>query len=153
VNPITIATVRGAVNPTRRRIHDTEGNQRLGTICWGWFAAAFRLGSGKLPIGALFSGVSWLQWNGKYRDDMRSFVKSDHGMGYAIDDPYLRKQQPLSRRRDECLPPLSKCQRLTISACSRGGGTAIDVSFRFRQAQERTRRVGCLMPQLIFVDG
>lgn len=31
-------------------------------------------------LGRTFPGVSWLQWNGKFRDDVRSFVKSDPGM-------------------------------------------------------------------------
>jgi isoamylase len=31
-------------------------------------------------LGRTFPGVSWLQWNGKYRDDMRSFMKGDPGM-------------------------------------------------------------------------
>jgi glycogen operon protein len=34
---------------------------------------AFQLGRG-------FPGVTWVQWNGRFRDDMRRFVKSDPGM-------------------------------------------------------------------------
>ena len=39
-----------------------------------WDAAgAYQLGRG-------FPGVSWLQWNGRFRDDVRRFVKGDPGM-------------------------------------------------------------------------
>jgi glycogen operon protein len=30
-------------------------------------------------LGRSFPGFSWLQWNGKFRDDIRAFVKSDRG--------------------------------------------------------------------------
>ena len=47
-------------------------NARL--IAEPWDAAgAYQLGRG-------FPGVSWLQWNGRFRDDVRRFVKSDPGM-------------------------------------------------------------------------
>jgi isoamylase len=46
---------------------------RLRLIAEPWDTGAFQLGSG-------FPGVTWLQWNGKYRDDIRRFVKSDPGM-------------------------------------------------------------------------
>lgn len=32
---------------------------------------------GAYQLGRRFPGVSWLQWNGRFRDDMRSFVKGD----------------------------------------------------------------------------
>lgn len=31
-------------------------------------------------LGRTFPGLPWLQWNGKYRDDVRSFIKGDPGM-------------------------------------------------------------------------
>ena len=31
-------------------------------------------------LGRSFPGTSWLQWNGRYRDDVRSFVKGDNDM-------------------------------------------------------------------------
>src|SRR5579864_4577980 len=47
-------------------------NARL--IAEPWDAAgAYQLGRG-------FPGVSWLQWNGRFRDDVRRFVKGDPGM-------------------------------------------------------------------------
>jgi len=38
-----------------------------------WDTAAYQLGRG-------FPGSTWLQWNGRFRDDIRRFVKSDDGM-------------------------------------------------------------------------
>ncbi len=38
-----------------------------------WDTGAYQLGRG-------FPGVTWLQWNGRFRDDIRRFVKSDPGM-------------------------------------------------------------------------
>ncbi len=37
-----------------------------------WDVAAYQLGQD-------FPGMSWMQWNGQYRDDLRRFVKSDNG--------------------------------------------------------------------------
>jgi len=38
-----------------------------------WDTGAYQLGRG-------FPGVSWLQWNGRFRDDIRRFIKGDPGM-------------------------------------------------------------------------
>jgi isoamylase len=38
-----------------------------------WDTAAYQLGQG-------FPGLTWLQWNGRFRDDVRRFVKGDTGM-------------------------------------------------------------------------
>jgi isoamylase len=38
-----------------------------------WDTAAYQLGRG-------FPGLTWLQWNGRFRDDVRRFVKGDAGM-------------------------------------------------------------------------
>jgi glycogen operon protein len=46
---------------------------RLRLIAEPWDTGAFQLGRG-------FPGVTWIQWNGRFRDDMRRFVKSDLGM-------------------------------------------------------------------------
>jgi isoamylase len=45
----------------------------LRLIAEPWDTGAYQLGRG-------FPGVSWLQWNGRFRDDIRRFVKSDPGM-------------------------------------------------------------------------
>lgn len=39
---------------------------------------------GTYQLGRNFPGLTWLQWNGQYRDQMRQFVKSDSGMIQAL---------------------------------------------------------------------
>ena len=46
---------------------------RLRLIAEPWDTGAFQLGRG-------FPGLTWLQWNGRFRDDIRRFVRSDPGM-------------------------------------------------------------------------
>jgi isoamylase len=46
---------------------------RLRLIAEPWDTAAYQLGRG-------FPGSTWRQWNGRFRDDVRRFVKSDAGM-------------------------------------------------------------------------
>jgi isoamylase len=46
---------------------------RLRLIAEPWDAGADQLGRG-------FPGMTWLQWNGRFRDDVRRFVKGDPGM-------------------------------------------------------------------------
>jgi len=36
--------------------------------------------TGTNQLGRGFPGITWLQWNGRFRDDVRRFVKSDPGM-------------------------------------------------------------------------
>jgi isoamylase len=45
-------------------------NVRL--VAEAWDISSYQLGRG-------FPGMMWLQWNGKFRDDLRSFVKGDSG--------------------------------------------------------------------------
>lgn len=45
----------------------------LRLIAEPWDTGAYQLGRG-------FPGVSWLQWNGRFRDDVRRFVKGDPGV-------------------------------------------------------------------------
>ena len=47
------------------------GQMRM--IAEPWDTGAYQLGRG-------FPGVTWLQWNGRFRDDIRKFVKGDPGM-------------------------------------------------------------------------
>jgi isoamylase len=61
-DPPVIAAVSGAFDLARIRL-----------IAEAWDPVSYQLGR-------TFPGVSWLQWNGTYRDDVRSFVKSDPGM-------------------------------------------------------------------------
>jgi len=46
---------------------------RLHLIAEPWDTGAYQLGRG-------FPGVTWLQWNARFRDDIRRFVKGDAGM-------------------------------------------------------------------------
>ena len=46
---------------------------KLRLIAEPWDTGAFQLGRG-------FPGITWLQWNGRFRDDIRRFVKGDPGM-------------------------------------------------------------------------
>ena len=39
---------------------------------------------GSYLLGRSFPGLTWWQWNGKFRDDIRSFVKGDSGMLGAL---------------------------------------------------------------------
>lgn len=39
---------------------------------------------GSYLLGKSFPGLTWRQWNGKFRDDVRSFVKGDAGMVGAL---------------------------------------------------------------------
>jgi isoamylase len=45
-------------------------------------AEAWDIGSNQLGRG--FPGVNWLQWNGKFRDDVRAFVRGDPGLSGAL---------------------------------------------------------------------
>jgi len=45
----------------------------LRLIAEPWDAGAYQLGRG-------FPGITWLQWNGRFRDDVRRFMKGDAGM-------------------------------------------------------------------------
>ena len=46
---------------------------RVRLIAEPWDTGAYQLGRG-------FPGVTWLQWNGRFRDDIRRFVKGEPGM-------------------------------------------------------------------------
>lgn len=46
-------------------------------VAEAWDIGSYQLGRG-------FPGVNWLQWNGKFRDDVRAFVKGDPGYVGAL---------------------------------------------------------------------
>jgi len=58
-------------------IGDLAGDRDLRLVAEAWDVAAYQLGRG-------FPGITWRQWNGQYRDDVRSFVKGDEGMVGAL---------------------------------------------------------------------
>jgi glycogen operon protein len=49
----------------------------LRLIAEAWDISAYQLGRG-------FPGLLWMQWNGRYRDDLRGFVKGDPGLVGAL---------------------------------------------------------------------
>jgi glycogen operon protein len=49
----------------------------LRLIAEAWDLASYQLGRS-------FPGFSWLQWNGRFRDDVRSFIRGDEGMVSAV---------------------------------------------------------------------
>jgi len=51
---------------------------RLRLIAEPWDAA------GGFQLGRSFPGLTWLQWNGGFRDDLRRFVRGDSGMVTAV---------------------------------------------------------------------
>jgi glycogen operon protein len=51
---------------------------RLRLIAEPWDAA------GGFQLGRSFPGLTWLQWNGRFRDDLRRFVRGDSGMVTAL---------------------------------------------------------------------
>ncbi len=53
----------------------TFSNIRL--IAEVWDVSAYQLGRS-------FPGITWLQWNGKFRDDVRSFIRGDSGKVNAL---------------------------------------------------------------------
>ena len=55
---------------------------RLRLIAEPWDTGAYQLGRG-------FPGITWLQWNGRFRDEIRRFIKGDLGNGARPDAPSL----------------------------------------------------------------
>jgi len=56
--------------------NEIAGDPELGLlklIAEPWDTGAYQLGRG-------FPGLTWLQWNGRFRDDVRRFIKGDTGM-------------------------------------------------------------------------
>ena len=65
-DPPVLAAVNGALELSTVRL-----------IAESWDPVSYQLGR-------TFPGISWLQWNGMYRDDVRAFVKGDAGMVSAL---------------------------------------------------------------------
>ena len=67
----------GAVNlhdpPVIAEISSAPELERIRLIAEAWDPASYQLGKS-------FPGISWLQWNGQFRDDVRAFVRGDPGM-------------------------------------------------------------------------
>jgi isoamylase len=63
--------------PLIAEISSFGSNTGVRLVAEAWDIGAYQLGRG-------FPGVTWLQWNGQYRDDLRSFVKGDSGKVGAL---------------------------------------------------------------------
>jgi glycogen operon protein len=61
-DPPVLGAVNGAMDLSGARL-----------IAEAWDPASYQLGK-------TFPGISWLQWNGMYRDDVRAFIRGDRGM-------------------------------------------------------------------------
>ena len=70
---------------------------RTKLIAEAWDAA------GLYQVGSFPSWGRWAEWNGKFRDDLRRFVKSDAGDGGRPPDPPLRQPRPLPPGRPRAL--------------------------------------------------
>ncbi|MGV1003215.1 MAG: glycogen debranching protein [Candidatus Nanopelagicales bacterium] len=65
--------------PLITEISNLAGELDFKVIAEAWDMAAYQLGQG-------FPGIMWRQWNGRFRDDVRSFVKGDAGKIHALMD-------------------------------------------------------------------
>lgn len=67
----------GSINlsdpPVIAEIGGSPDLENLRLIAEAWDPATYQLGRG-------FPGISWLQWNGQFRDDVRAFMRGDGGM-------------------------------------------------------------------------
>lgn len=67
----------GSINlsdpPVIAEISSAPELENLRLIAEAWDPATYQLGRN-------FPGISWFQWNGQFRDDVRSFVRGDTGM-------------------------------------------------------------------------
>lgn len=66
-----------AESSTIDRITEMAQRRGLRLIAEPWDVSAYQVGAG-------FPGRTWMQWNGRFRDDIRSFVKGDAGMVPAV---------------------------------------------------------------------
>jgi glycogen operon protein len=65
--------VEGDSPPMINEISILAGTHDLRVTAEAWDLGAYQLGRG-------FPGIMWRQWNGKFRDDVRGFVKGDDGL-------------------------------------------------------------------------
>jgi isoamylase len=69
--------VEGDMPPMINEIGILAGTHDLRVTAEAWDLGAYQLGRG-------FPGIMWRQWNGKFRDDVRGFVKGDDGLVPAL---------------------------------------------------------------------
>ena len=56
---------------------------------------------------------TWLQWNGRFRDDVRAFVRGDAGHGRRADAAPLRQRRPVPRRALDAYRPYQSVNFVT----------------------------------------
>jgi pullulanase/glycogen debranching enzyme len=54
--------------------------------------------AGAYRLGTRFPGPLWQQWNDRFRDDVRRFVRGGSVFGACADDAALRQRRPLPRQ-------------------------------------------------------
>lgn len=94
-------------------ISEISGEPRLSTlrlIAEAWDPAAYELGRG-------FPGLTWRQWNGKFRDDVRSFVKGDPSTVQAL---MTRLYGSSDLFFDDTLTQYRPCQSVNFVDCHDG---------------------------------
>ena len=69
---------------------------RLALIAEPWDVGGYQLGHG-------FPGTTWLQWNARFRDDVRRFVKGDPGDDPGPDAPDLWQRRFIPGQPHRCL--------------------------------------------------
>ena len=69
--------VEGDSPPMINEISILAGTHDLRVTAEAWDLGAYQLGRG-------FPGIMWRQWNGRFRDDVRGFVKGDDGLVPAL---------------------------------------------------------------------
>ena len=69
--------VEGDMPPMINEIGILAGTHDLRVTAEAWDLGAYQLGKG-------FPGIMWRQWNGRFRDDVRGFVKGDDGLVGAL---------------------------------------------------------------------
>ena len=83
------------------------GHLRL--IAEPWDAA------GMYQLGKSFPAHTWLQWNGRFRDDVRRFVRGDAGLVPAIMSRVYGSADLFPRRSRTRLPSISGCELRLVS--------------------------------------
>jgi isoamylase len=103
----------GAISLDPPVISEIGSDRRLSTlrlIAEAWDPAAYELGRG-------FPGLTWRQWNGKFRDDVRSFVKGDDSTVTAL---MTRLYGSTDLFSDDTLTEYRPCQSVNFIDCHDG---------------------------------
>jgi isoamylase len=103
----------GAISLDPPVISEISGDPRLSTlrlIAEAWDPAAYELGRG-------FPGLTWRQWNGKFRDGVRSFVKGDMA---TVPDLMTRLYGSSDLFYDDTLTQYRPCQSVNFVDCHDG---------------------------------